>query len=160
MIITVQPDQRRAVLASPAVFSIESMEVTIKGADADAASLQLVLMTTAGVPIARCTSWTGDSTAGFVGTLDSRTEAADTFFAGKRPDERLPAVGALGDVNRPWFVQGVEVVNNPLRGAPMPLDPMQHYLTADLFAGLTLSSDATAAERGAVLRAILDRLQS
>jgi hypothetical protein len=160
MTITVQAERRTALLASPSVFAMgEAMPVTLQGVDADGATLELALLTTAGTTLARCTAWTGDSTAGFAGTLDLRTLAAEALFTGKRPDERLPVIVVAADKDRLWFVQGVELVNNPLHGPPSPIDPAKHYLSTDDFASLgTLSDDPMPQEIVYLLKAIRERL--
>ena len=160
MTITVQADRRTASLESPSVFAMgEALPVTILGVSADDATLELALLSTTGTPLARCTDWSGDATAGFAGTLDLRTLAAEALFAGKRPDERMPVIVAAADNDRLWFVQSVELVNNPLHGPPSPVDPAKHYLSTDDFASLgTLSDDPMPQEIVYLLKAIRERL--
>lgn len=158
MTITVN-DHRRATIETPAEFSIEAATVLVKGINANAATLELVLFSSEGVTLAACRSWTGDATAGYSGTLDARTAAMVALFAAARADERKPGIIALADANRNWLCQGAEIVNNPLIGTPVTPDPAKVYLTADLFADLpVLTSASTTAERGAVLKTISERL--
>jgi hypothetical protein len=160
MTITVQAERRTALLASPSVFAMgEAMPVTIQGVDADGATLELALLSTSGTTLARCTAWTGDATAGFCGTLDLRTLAAEALFAGKRPDDRQPVIVTAGDKTRLWFVQVVELLNNPLRTPPSAPDPARHYLCTEEFSTLgTLSDDPMPQEIVYLLKAIRERL--
>ena len=160
MTITVQAERRTALLASPSVFAMgEAMPVTLQGVDADGATLELALLSTSGTTLARCTAWTGDATAGFLGTLDLRTLAAEALFAGKRPDDRQPVIVVAADQDRLWFVQGVELVNNPLRKSPSSVDPAKRSLSTDDFATLgTLSDDPMPQEIVYLLKAIRERL--
>jgi hypothetical protein len=160
MTITVNTASRTAVLASPAVFAAgEATPVTITGTTATLASLKLLLILTDGTELALCTTWTESPPGTFAGTLDLRTEAVDTAFDGKRPDERIPAILALGDASRLWINQGVEVTGNPLAVAPVAPDP-NVFLSSSMFADVAdLGADPTAGEIKAKLIEILGVLK-
>jgi len=161
MTITVNTASRTAVLASPAVFAAgEATPITITGTTATLASLKLLLILTDDTVLALCESFTESPSGTFAGTLDLRTDAVETAFSSKRPDERIPAILALGDASRLWICQGVEVANNPLAVAPVAPDPASVYLTAALFSGIAdLGADPTAGEIKAKLIEILGVLK-
>lgn len=160
MTITVNTASRTSTLASPAVFAAgEATPVTITGTTATLASLKLLLILTDGTTLALCTTWTESPSGTFAGTLDLRTAAVTAAFVGKRPDERVPAILAMGDASRLWICQGVEVAGNPLAVAPVAPDP-NVYLSSALFAGIAdLGADPTAGEIKAKLIEILEALK-
>lgn len=160
MTITVNTASRTATLASPAVFAAgEATPVTITGAAATLASLKLLLILTDGTALALCDTWTESPSGTFAGTLDLRTTAVMAAFIGKRPDERIPAILALGDASRLWVCQGVEIAGNPLALAPVTPDPIV-FLTSAIFAGIAdLGADPTFAEIKAKLVEILEALK-
>ena len=161
MTITVNTASRTATLASPAVFAAgEATPVTITGTTATLASLRLLLILIDGTSLALCETFTESPSGTFAGTLDLRTDAISTAFVGKRPDERIPAILAIGDASRLWVCQGVEVAGNPLATTPVAPDPAPTYLTAALFAGIAdLGADPTAGEIKAKLIEILEALK-
>lgn len=160
MTITVNTSSRTAVLASPAVFAAgEATPVTITGTTATLGSLKLELLLPNGTVLALCETFTESPSGTFAGTLDLRTDAVDTAFDGKRPDERIPAILAMGDASRLWICQGVEVTNNPLAIAPVAPDP-NVFLSSSMFAEVDdLGADPTAGEIKSKLIEILGVLK-
>lgn len=157
MTITINTATRTATLADPDCFAAsEATPITVLGAAGTDATLQALLILTDGTVLALCDTFNESPTAVFVGVLDLRTSAVQAAFAGKRPDERLPAILSIGDASRLWVCQGVEVANNPLALAPVAPDPATIYLTTELFAEISdLGDDPTFAEVIATVKAIL-----
>ena len=157
MTIVVNSASRTAEIASPAVFAaMEAIQVVMTGAAAALASLKLLLLLTDGTSLGLCSSFAESPSGTFTGTLDLRTDPVQTAFENKRPDERLPAIIAIGDASRLWVCQGVEIVNNPLAGEPVAPDPATVYLTTAMFDDLAdLADDPTGDEKTTKIKAII-----
>ena len=135
MNIAVSPSRRAATIEAPAGFAVgEAMPLSVSGLDTpNVPTLMLALYATDGTPLALCDTFAaGDGV--WTGTLDTRTTAAVAAFDGKRPDERIPVIAAMGDSRRLWFSTGAEMCNHPLRSAPVAPDPPPTFLVASMFA--------------------------
>jgi len=134
--IAVKPSTRHAVIDAPAVLAVgEAQPVTLSGLDApDLSTLRLAIYGTDGGLLALCAAFVANGT-GCSGILDTRTVVAVAAFVGKRPDERLPVIVVLSDLNRLWCSASAEMANNPLCGAPVAPNPALRYVTRQDFSG-------------------------
>lgn len=161
MTITVDVSTRKAAILAPAVLAMgEARAVIVSGLGTpDAATLKLAVYGLDGALLAMCATFAEDAGIRWNGTVDTRTANAVKLFAGKKPNARAPVFVAMADSSGLLFTAEIEMANNPLYGATPAPTPATVFLTANMFAGIPpLTPESTAAERGAALRAILERL--
>ena len=163
MNITINAQFRTADFDSPAVLSAgELITISVSGISSpDVATLKLAIFTigtvdTPPVMLALCDAFTAGTNV-WTGSLDTRTSPVETLLTGARPDQRYPITFAIADQYRLWAAGALEIVNNPLRGSPVAVDPSIHYLTKDTFAQLlgldanTYTTDQLVAKLNAVI---------
>lgn len=117
---------------------------TIEGAvGLDAETATVWIFSVSGGPLAFCAAIS--ETEGVIsGELSTKFDAVKTLFTGRRPDQRIPVVIAVEDINRPWGSSSVEMVNKPsLEDATMPI-PTPNYVTREELAAIgSLGPEAT-----------------
>jgi len=166
--IVVNPQFRTAAFDSPAVLSAgELITVVLSGLSSpDVPTLKLAVFSigtvdVAPVILALCDAFTAGTNV-WNGSLDTRTLPVETLLTGARPDQRYPITFAIADQYRLWAAGALEIVNNPLRGSPVAVDPSVHYLTKETFAQiLSLDADTTTVDDlVAKLNAIINLLRT
>lgn len=145
MKIKIDADNLTVSLEYPNVLLAGSeVPFTIEGAATlDAATATVWIFSLAGGPLAFCDDITEiDGVPG--GTLSTKFDAVKNLFSGRRPDQRIPVVISVEDVNRPWGTSSVEMVNKPsMEDATLPT-PTPDYITRDELAAIgQLDPDCT-----------------
>ena len=130
-------DQRQCIIGNPEIFAAgELTPVVISGLSSpDVASMELGLFDQIGNMLALCATFAVSGST-WTGNLDCRTSIIQNEMLNHVPSYHLPVYIVLIDKFRIWFSQDAMMVNNPFIIASPSPDPMQTYLTKEMFAAL------------------------